>query len=72
MITILATFARCSKLGSHHLIARSLVTSLLLFGLISGVAESAFINDGYELIIALISISYIAHRYVKSEAMDAP
>ena len=72
MITIAATFARCSKLGSQHQIARSLVTSLLLFGLISGVAESAFINDGYELIIAIISISYIAHRHMKSEEVNAP
>jgi O-antigen ligase len=70
LTVIAATFRRCMKLTSADDVARSFVGSLLIFGLVSGVAESAFVDDGYELIIALIGISYIAFRRLGSEADD--
>ena len=56
------TFVRCRKLTGQDALAGSFVGSLILFGLVSGIAESAFVDDGYELIIAVVGISYIAFR----------
>jgi len=57
-----AAFFRCRRLTGKDALAGSLVGALILFALVSGVAESAFVDDGYELIIAVAGISYIAFR----------
>ncbi|MCA9218243.1 MAG: O-antigen ligase family protein [Planctomycetales bacterium] len=67
VVVIGATLNRCRKLKGSNSLAASMVTALLLFGMVSGVAESAFVDDGYELIVALIGIAYIAFRDLESD-----
>lgn len=69
-VAIAATFRRCGRLTSVDVVTGSFVGSLLIYGLVSGVAESAFVDEGYELIVALIGISHVAFRKIESGVGD--
>ncbi|MCA9187928.1 MAG: O-antigen ligase family protein [Pirellulaceae bacterium] len=61
--TVLVTFRRCLRLiARHDLVLARFASAVLILAIIGNISESAFIADGYEVLVALTTIALVGFQ----------
>ena len=60
---MLVTFRRCLRLiARHDLVLARFASAVLILAIIGNISESAFIADGYEVLVALTTIALVGFQ----------